>query len=202
MGTSGRLNFLGVWCSIVVPDNLKTGITKPNYYEPDINPAYQALAEHYQFAVLPTRVKKPKDKGKVENGVQNVERWVIAPLRNRTFFSLAALNQAIREQLEVLNNKVMLAVGRSRRQEFEDIDRPNLRPIPEKPYEYAARKTARVNIDYHVEFEKHFYSVPHTLDPPGSRYSRHRAHGRDLSQRQIGRHPSAQFPPRTFFDPG
>jgi transposase len=155
--------FFGGVVKIVVPDNLKTGVQKPNYYEPDINPAYQELAEHYHFAVLPTRVKKPKDKGKVENGVQNVERWVIAPLRKRTFFSLAEINQAIREQLDQLNNKVMLAVGRSRRQEFEDIDRPNLRPLPEKPYEYVARKTARVNIDYHVEFEKHLYSVPHNL---------------------------------------
>ncbi len=97
---SARLNFLAGVVRIVVPDNLKTGITKPNYYEPEINPAYQALAEHYQFAVFPARVKKPKDKGKVENGVQNVERWIIAPLRNRTFFSLAVLNQAIWEQLE------------------------------------------------------------------------------------------------------
>jgi transposase len=157
------IEFFGGVVKIVVPDNLKTGVKKPNYYEPDINPAYQELAEHYQFAVLPARVKKPKDKGKVENGVQNVERWVIAPLRNRTFFSLAEVNRAIREQLDKLNHKVMLTVGRTRRQEFEDIDRPNLRPIPEKPYEYAARKTTRVNIDYHVDFEKHLYSVPHTL---------------------------------------
>lgn len=157
------IEFFGGVVRIVVPDNLKTGITKPNYYEPDINPSYQELAEHYQFAVIPTRVKKPKDKGAVENGVQNVERWIIAPLRNRTFFSLAEVNQAIREQLDRLNNKVMLAVGRSRRQEFEDIDQPNLRPIPEKPYEYAIHKTARVNIDYHVEFQKHFYSVPNIL---------------------------------------
>jgi transposase len=157
------IEFFGGVVRIVVPDNLKTGITKPNYYEPDINPAYQELAEHYHFAVLPARVKHPKDKGAVENGVQNVERWVIAPLRNRTFFSLAEVNQAIREQLDRLNNKVMLAVGRSRRQEFEDIDQPNLRPIPEKPYEYAIRKTVTVHIDYHVEFEKHYYSVPHTL---------------------------------------
>ncbi len=155
--------FFGGVVKIVVPDNLKTGVQKPNYYEPDINPAYQELAEHYQFAVLPTRVRKPRDKGKVENGVQNIERWVIAPLRKRTFFSLAEANQAIRKQLDQLNNKVMQAVGRTRRQEFEDLDRPNLRPLPIKPYEYAVRKTARVNIDYHVEFEKHFYSVPHTL---------------------------------------
>lgn len=157
------IEFFGGVVRIVVPDNLKTGITKPNYYEPDINPAYQELAEHYQFAVLPARVKRPRDKGKIENGVQNVERWVIAPLRKRTFFSLAEVNQAIREQVDKLNHKVMLAVGRTRRQEFEDIDQPNLRPIPEKPYEYAARKAARVHIDYHVEFEKHFYSVPHIL---------------------------------------
>jgi len=157
------IEFFGGVVKIVVPDNLKTGVQKPNYYEPDINPAYQELAEHYRFAVLPTRIKKPKDKGKVENGVQNVERWVIAPLRKRTFFSLAEVNQAIREQVDLLNNKVMLAVGRSRRQEFEDIDRPNLRPLPEKAYEYAVRKTARVNIDYHVEFDKHLYSVPHSL---------------------------------------
>ena len=157
------IEFFGGVVRIVVPDNLRTGVTKPNYYEPDINPAYQELAEHYHFAVLPARVKHPKDKGAVENGVQNVERWVIAPLRNRTFFSLAEVNQAIREQLDRLNNKVMSAVGRSRRQEFEDIDRPNLRPIPEKPYEYAIRKTVTVHIDYHVEFDKHFYSVPHIL---------------------------------------
>ncbi len=157
------IEFFGGVVRIVVPDNLKTGITKPNYYEPDINPAYQELAEHYQFAVLPARVKHPKDKAAVENGVQNVERWVIAPLRNRTFFSLAEVNRAIREQLDQLNNKVMSAVGRSRRQEFEDIDQPNLRPIPEKPYEYAIRKIVRVHIDYHVEFEKHYYSVPYIL---------------------------------------
>ncbi len=148
---------------IVVPDNLKTGIKKPNYYEPDINPAYQELAEHYQFAVLPTRVKKPRDKGKAENGVQNVERWIIAPLRNQTFFSLHDLNRAIAKRLDWLNHREMKAVGRSRQQEFEEIDRPNLRPLPNKPYEYAVRKTARVHIDYHVEFEKHLYSVPHPL---------------------------------------
>ena len=157
------LEFFGGVVKIVVPDNLKTGITKPNYYEPGVNLAYQELAEYYQFAVLPARVKRPKDKAKIENGVQNVERWVIAPLRNRKFFSLNEVNLAIKEQSEQLNNKVMKSVGRSRRQEFEEIDRPNLRPLPEKPYEYAERKTATVNIDYHVEFEGHLYSVPFTL---------------------------------------
>jgi transposase len=148
---------------IVVPDNLKTGITKPNYYEPGVNLAYQDLAEYYQFAVLPARIKKPRDKGKIENGVQNVERWVIAPLRNRKFFSLHEVNLAVKEKLDQLNNKIMKSVERTRRQEFEEIDRPNLRPLPEKPYEYAERKTATVNIDYHIEFDEHLYSVPHTL---------------------------------------
>jgi transposase len=157
------LEYFGGVVKIVVPDNLKTGVTKPNYYEPDINLAYQELAEHYQFAVLPTRVRKPKDKGKVENGVQNVERWVIAPLRKQQFFSVHEVNLAIKEPLAQLNNKVMKAVGKSRRQEFEEIDQPNLRPLPARRYEYAERKIAKVNIDYHVEFEKHLYSVPHTL---------------------------------------
>ncbi|MCJ7622739.1 MAG: IS21 family transposase [Anaerolineaceae bacterium] len=157
------LEYFGGVVKIVVPDNLKTGVTKPNYYEPDINPAYQELAEHYHFAVLPTRIKKPKDKGKVENGVQNVERWVIAPLRKNTFFSLHEINLAVKEQLEKLNNKVMKAVQQSRYQEFVEIDKPNLRPLPERRYEYAHIKTAKVNIDYHIEYDKHFYSVPHTL---------------------------------------
>jgi len=157
------MGYFGGVVKIVVPDNLKTGITKPNYYEPGVNLAYQELAEYYQFAVLPARIKKPKDKAKIENGVQNVERWIIAPLRNRKFFGLHEVNLAIKEQLEQLNNKIMKSGGRSRRQEFEEIDRPNLRPLPEKPYEYTERKTATVNIDYHVEFEGHLYSVPFTL---------------------------------------
>jgi transposase len=156
-------DFIGGVVRIVTPDNLKNAVRKPNYYEPDINPAYQALAEHYQFAVLPTRVRKPKDKGKVENGVQNVERWVLAPLRKHIFFSLQEANQALREQLEWFNNRTMQAVGRSRRAEFEEIDRPNLRALPERPYEYFERKAARVHIDYHVEFDRHLYSVPHPL---------------------------------------
>ena len=106
--------------------------------------------------------KKAADKGAGENGVQNVERWVIAPLRNRKFFSLHEVNLAIKEKLEQLNNKMMQSVRRACRQEFEEIDQPNLRPLPEKPYEYAERKTATVNIDYHIEFDEHLYSVPYT----------------------------------------
>jgi len=157
------LEYFGGVVKIVVPDNLKTGVTKPNYYDPDINPAYQELAEHYQFAVLPARVRKPRDKGSVENGVQQVERWIIAPLRKRQCFSLYEVNAAIKEWLEKLNHKPMKAIGKSRREEFKEIDLPNLRPLPVKRYEYAERKTARVNPDYHIEFDKHLYSVPYTL---------------------------------------
>ena len=149
---------------IVRPDNPKVGVKSPNYYEPDLNPTYQEMAEYYQVAILPARVRRPKDKAHAENGVQNVERWVLAPLRNQTFFSLAALNQAIQQQVKRLNEKIMPHVGKSRRQLYEEIDLPALRPLPEKPYQFALWKTARINLDYHVDFEKHFYSVPHTLD--------------------------------------
>jgi len=162
-GHARAFEYFGGVVKIVIPDNVKTAVSKPNYYEPGVNLAYQELAEYYRFAVLPTRVRRPKDKGKVENGVQNVERWVIAPLRKRQFFSVYQANLAIREQLEKLNNRVMKSVGRSRRQEFEDIDRPNLRPLPERPYEYAEWKTATVHIDYHVAFDDHLCSVPFTL---------------------------------------
>jgi transposase len=139
------------------------GVKSPNYYEPDLNPTYQEMAEYYQVAVLPARVRRPRDKGCVENGVQNVERWVLAPLRNQTFFSLGEANRAVQKLVEALNQKIMPQYGKSRRQLFEEIDQPELRPLPEKPYQFALWKTAKVNIDYHVSFEKHFYSVPHTL---------------------------------------
>ena len=162
-GHARAFEYFGGLVKIVVPDNLKTGITKPNYYEPGVNLAYQDLAEYYKFAVLPAKVKRPKDKGAVENGVQNVERWVIAPLRKRQYFSLHEVQTAIREQLEMLNQRVMQGPGRSRREEFEAIDQPNLRLLPERSYEYAEWKTATVHIDYHVEFEDHLYSVPFHL---------------------------------------
>jgi transposase len=121
------------------------------------------MAEYYQVAVLPARVRKPRDKGNVENGVQNVTRWVLAPLRHQTFFSEAEANRAIKPLLEGLNNRTMAHIGRSRRQLFEELDQLELRPLPEKPYQFATWKIAKVNIDYHIAFEKHFYSVPHTL---------------------------------------
>jgi transposase len=155
--------FFGGVSKILRPDNPKMGVKSPNYYEPDLNPTYQEMAEYYQVAVLPARVRRPRDKGSVENGVQNVERWVLAPLRNQTFFSLGEANRAVQKLVEALNQKVMPQYGKSRRQLFEEIDQPELRPLPERPYQFALWKTAKVNIDYHVAFEKHFYSVPHAL---------------------------------------
>lgn len=156
-------SFFGGAPEIVVPDNLKAGVKHPCRYEPDLNPTYQDLAQHYGTAVIPARVRKPKDKAKAEVGVQVVERWILARLRNHTFFSLADLNRAIRELLEELNTRLMEHLERSRRDLFEELDRPALTPLPEQPYEFAIWKKARVNIDYHIEFEKHYYSVPYTL---------------------------------------
>jgi transposase len=155
--------FFGGLPKILRPDNPKTGVKSPNYYEPDLNPTYQEMAEYYQVAVLPARVRKPRDKGNVENGVQNVTRWMLAPLRHQTFFSEAEANRAIKPLLEGLNNRIMMHIGKSRRQLFEELDQPELRPLPEKAYQFATWKIAKVNIDYHIAFEKHFYSVPHTL---------------------------------------
>lgn len=155
--------FYGGVPEIVVPDNLKAGVTKACRYDPDINPAYQELAEHYGLAVIPARAGKPKDKAKVEVAVQVVERWVLAPLRNRRFFSLEELNQAMMEKLMELNARNMRGYGTSRRELFENLDRPVLKPLPEDDYELAFWKKARVNLDYHVEFERHYYSVPYVL---------------------------------------
>jgi len=155
--------FFGGATQIIVPDNLKQGVKSPCWYDPDINQTYLEMAQHYEVAILPTRVRKPRDKAKVEVGVQVVERWILARLRNRTFFSLEELNRAIRKLLEDLNHRNMEHLEKSRRELFEELDLPALRPLPERPYEYAFWKAARVNIDYHVEFEKHFYSVPFLL---------------------------------------
>lgn len=155
--------FFGGTPKILRPDNLKSGVKTPNRYEPELNPSYQELAEHYQLAVLPARIRKPKDKPHVENSVQNVERWILAPLRNRTFFSLGEASRAIVPLLAALNQREMAHLGKSRQELFEELDRPALRPLPERPYEFAIWKNAKVNIDYHIAFEGHYYSVPHTL---------------------------------------
>jgi len=155
--------YFGGVTEVLVPDNLKTGVTSPCFYEPDLNPTYQEMSKHYNTAVIPTRVRRPKDKAKVESGVQVVEYWVIAPLRNRQFFSLSEINQAVKVKLEELNARKMLHLGKSRNELFEELDKPALQPLPEKPFELAEWKRAKVGIDYHVVFNKHYYSVPYTL---------------------------------------
>ena len=147
----------------MVCDNLKAGITKACFYEPAVNRTYSDLANHYRTAVLPARPYKPRDKAKVEAGVQVAERWIAAALRDRRFFSLSELNAAIRELVDKLNNRTSRHLGASRRELFEKLDRPALEPLPQEPYEYAEWKKCKAGIDYHVEVERHFYSVPHAL---------------------------------------
>ena len=156
-------DFLGGAPELVVPDNLRSGVRKAHRYEPDINPTYQDMASHYGVAVLPTRVRKPRDKAKVETGVLVVERWILAALRRRQFFSLGELNGAIRELLDTLNTRPFKKLPGCRRSRFEELDRPALKPLPAQPYVYAEWKKARVHIDYHVAVDGHYYSVPYTL---------------------------------------
>jgi len=148
---------------VVVPDNLKSAVKKASFYEPDINPTYLDLARHYETVIIPTRVRKPKDKAKVEAGVQLVERWVLARIRDQKFFSLHHLNRTIGELLEKLNQRAFQKLPGSRKSMFESIDRPALKPLPQEPYQFAEWKKATVNVDYHIEFERHYYSVPHRL---------------------------------------
>jgi len=155
--------FFGGVPETLIPDNLKTGVTSPCFYEPDLNPSYLEMARYYGTVVLPTRVRKPRDKAKVENGVQQVERRVLAPLRNRTFFSLSDLNAALKERVAALNERPSQGLPASRSELFDTIEKPELKPLPEQRYEFALWKKARVHIDYHVEVERHYYSVPFRL---------------------------------------
>src|SRR5271170_2641377 len=157
------LAFIGGVPRQIVSDNLRAGITRACFYEPLVNRSYADMASHYGTAVIPARPYKPRDKAKVEVGVQVVQRWILARLRNRRFFSLGELNRAIRELVTQLNERPMRGWGASRRALFEQIDRPALLPLPSGSYEYAEWKRCRVNLDYHVEIGKHFYSVPFRL---------------------------------------
>jgi transposase len=148
---------------LVVPDNLKSGVTKPCRYEPGVNITYEEMAQHYGVAVVPARVRKPRDKAKVENGVLVVERWIVAALRQRAFFSLGEVNTAIAELLLRLNQRSFRKREGTRQSLFQSLDQPALKPLPVERYQYGEWKTARVNIDYHVEVDRHWYSVPHQL---------------------------------------
>jgi transposase len=156
------MTFFGGCPKIVVPDNLKSGVTKPCFYEPKINPTYADLATHYGIAVIPARPRKPRDKAKAEAGVQVVTR-LLAKLRHRRFTSLGALNHAIFQLIDELNRKPSRHLGASRLELFHQIDKPALQPLPAEVYEFAEWKQCRVGIDYHVEIGKHYYSVPHNL---------------------------------------
>jgi transposase len=157
------LTFFGGVPACLVPDNLKSGVTKACRYEPDINPTYQALASHYGTAVMPARPRRPRDKAKAEVGVQICERWILAVLRHRTFFSLGELNAAIAELRDKLNNRKLRKLDITRARLFDELDRPALRPLPAEPFSVTAIKRVKVNIDYHVEIEGHYYSAPYQL---------------------------------------
>lgn len=157
------LEFIGGVSKCIVPDNLKSGITDPCRYEPGINHSYQEFAQHYGVAIIPARPYKPRDKAKVEKAVQEVERQILAPLRNRDFHSFKDLNAAIAQGLERLNNRTMKDYALSRSQMFERVDKPALKPLPSHPFVLANWKIAKVNLDYHIEVERHYYSVPYWL---------------------------------------
>jgi transposase len=155
--------FIGGCPRLLVPDNLKSGVNKASFYDPEINRTYGRMAEHYGIGIVPARPYKPRDKAKVEAGVRVAQFYILGRLRNRTFFSLPECNQVIREALTDMNGRVMRRLGVSRSDLYHDIDKPALRPLPATTYEYAEWKKARVAPDYHVELQGHYYSVPYGL---------------------------------------
>ena len=155
--------YFGGVTEILIPDNLRSGVTKACRYEPDLNPTYREMAEFYGTVVIPARPSKPRDKAKVESGVLLVTRWITAALRNHTFFSLAEVNERIRELLERLNTRRFKKLDTNRKELFETIEKSSLKPLPLTRYQYAEWKKATVNIDYHIEVDGHFYSVPYQL---------------------------------------
>jgi transposase len=156
--------YIGGVTAVTVPDNPKTAVTHADYYEPELNPTYAEMAAYYGTTIIPARVRRPRDKPKVENAVQQVERWVLAPLRNHRFFSLADANRAIGERLAWLNSRPFSRLAGSRRSLWEELDRPALRPLPAQRFAIPDWKiNVGVNIDYHIDFERHCYSVPAAL---------------------------------------
>jgi transposase len=154
--------FFGGAAHLLVPDNPKVAVIKASLYEPQVHRTYAEMAAHYDTAILPARPRRPRDKAKVEAAVRIVERWLLGRLRNRRFYSLAEVNAAIGEMLEALNDhRVMRHVGRTRRQLFAEIDAPKLKALPAQPYELAQWRLRKVGLDYHVDFDGHFYSVPY-----------------------------------------
>lgn len=161
LGQRKAFEYFGGVTQVIVPDNPRSLIADPDRYEPGIGRSYSEFAAHYGCAVIPARPRKPQDKGKVEVGVQVVERWILARLRRQQFFSLPDLNLAIAALLEDLNARPFKKLPGNRRSAFEAIDRSALKPLPTKPFEMCSWKKAKVGIDYHVELEHHYYSVPY-----------------------------------------
>ena len=161
--TIRALEYFGAVPAMLVPDQLKSAVSGPDRYDPDINPSYFELGQHYGTAIVPARPRKPRDKAKVEVGVLIAQRWIMARLRNHQFFNLAELNAQIAELLEELNSRAFQKLDGCRRSAFETIDRPAMQPLPTRRYELSHWKKARANIDYHVEYEHRYYSVPCVL---------------------------------------
>ena len=155
--------FFGSVPRLIVPDNLKSGVNRASFHDPEINRSYGMMASHYGVGVLPARPRRPKDKAKVENAVRFAQSCILGRLRKQTFFSLAEANAAISEMLARINDHVMRRLGVSRRHLFETVERPALATLPAEDYEFAEWRLARVSTDYHVEFKSFFYSVPHGL---------------------------------------
>ena len=199
LGSHVRMfEFIGGCPELVIPDNLRSGVNKACRYDPDLNASYQQLAGHYQLAVVPARPYKPKDKAKAEVGVQIVERWILARLRRHSFFSLAEVNQCIRALLDELNQKPFKQLPGNRRQAFEQLDKPALQPLPIHPYHYVEIKPVKVNIDYHVQYRQHHYSVPHQY--VGETLELHASDTLVIlyfRQRQVASHPRKHQPGTT-----
>ena len=158
------LRFFGGVPRALVPDQLRSAIGTPCWYEPKVQRTYEEFASHYGTSVFAARPRKPKDKAKAEVAVQIVQRWILARIRNETFFSLEALNERIAQLLKELNVRPMKGYGGASRLElFEQIDRPELSPLPSEYFEYCTWEKARVNLDYHIDVDNHYYSVPYIL---------------------------------------
>jgi transposase len=157
------LNWIGKCPKLLIPDNLKSGVHKASFYDPEINLTYARMADHFSIGILPARPYRARDKAKVEAGVRIAQTYILGRLRHQTFFSLAEGNHAVRGAVDRINNHVMRRVGMTRRDLFLQIDEPAMRELPEAPYEYAEWKKARVHIDYHIELAAFYYSVPHKL---------------------------------------
>ena len=199
--------FFGGVPEIVVPDNLKSGVKSPSLYEPELNPSYQELAAHYGVAVLPARVRKPRDQAKVEAGVLLAQRWILARLRHQRFFSLDEVNRAIQPLLAELNRRPFQRLPGSRQSVFETVDHPALKPLPPTRYEFAEWKRATVGIDDHVEVDRHDYSVPYrsARQPVEARFTASTvelfSHGERLASHRRSRIPGGHTTVATHLAP-